>query len=131
MSFIYQQFNSFLNLGMCKEYSIMARSKTPTGSKQKDTVIPSGTPVLGTQAVSAGTTQAENTRSEMRKLEIVKTDPRNTDSRNNVVPMNLEDEIRRRAYELAQQRGFEGGSETEDWLVAEREVLRRYRQQSA
>ena len=104
----------------------MARAKTPTGSKQKDTVIPSGTPVLGTQAVSAGTTQAESTRSEMRKLEIVKTDPRN-----NVVPMNLEDEIRRRAYELAQQRGFEGGSETEDWLVAEREVLRRYRQQSA
>ncbi len=45
--------------------------------------------------------------------------------------MNLEDEIRRRAYELSKQRGFEAGHETEDWLTAEREVLQRYRQHSA
>jgi hypothetical protein len=127
MSFIYQQLNSFLNLGTCKEYSIMARPKTPTGSKQKDTIVPNSTPAVpATQAVAAGTTQAEGTRSETRKLEIVK-----TDSRNNVVPMNLEDEIRRRAYDLSKQRGFESGHETEDWLTAEREVLQRYRQQSA
>jgi len=48
-----------------------------------------------------------------------------------VVPINLEDEIRRRAYELYQQRGASGGSEAEDWLNAEREVRQRYRQQSA
>jgi hypothetical protein len=127
MSFIYQQFNSFLNLGMCKEYSIMARSKTPQGTKQKDTVISNSTPATPTtQAMAAGTTQTEANRPEARKLEIVK-----TDSRNNVVPMNLEDEVRRRAYELSKQRGFEAGHETEDWLTAEREVLQRYRQQSA
>jgi hypothetical protein len=127
MSFIYQQFNSFLNLGMCKEYSIMARSKNPTGSKQKDTVTPNSTPAApAAQVVAAGITQTEANRSETRKLEIVK-----NDSRTNVVPMNLEDEIRRRAYELSRQRGSEGGSETEDWLTAEREVLQRYRQQSA
>jgi hypothetical protein len=127
MSFIYQQFNSFLNLGMCKEYSIMARSKTPQGTKQKDTVISNSTPATPTtQVVAAGTTQTEANRPETRKLEIVK-----TDSRNNVVPMNLEDEVRRRAYELSKQRGFEAGHETEDWLTAEREVLQRYRQQSA
>jgi len=127
MSFIYQQFNSFLSLGMCKEYPIMARSKNPTGSKQKDTVTPN-TPsaVPAAQVVSAGTTQTEANRPETRKLEIVK-----NDSRTNVVPMNLEDEIRRRAYELSRQRGSEGGTETEDWLTAEREVLQRYRQQSA
>jgi hypothetical protein len=124
MSFIHQQFNSFLNLGICKEYSIMARAKSTTGSKQKDAVIPSGIPAA--PAVDAGSTQAETNRAEVRKLEIVK-----PDSRANVVPMNLEDEIRRRAYELAKQRGFEGGSATEDWLTAEREVLQRYRQQSA
>ncbi len=106
---------------------MMARSKTPTGSKQKGTVVPNSTPAVpATQAATAGSTQAEGTRSETRKLEIVK-----TDSRNNVVPMNLEDEIRRRAYELSKQRGFEAGHETEDWLTAEREVLQRYRQQSA
>src|SRR5579884_4025868 len=54
-----------------------------------------------------------------------KSDSKKTDSRNNVVPINLEDEIRRRPYELAQERGFQGGSETEDWLRAEREVLQR------
>ncbi len=64
--------------------------------------------------------------SEGRKFELMK-----TESRKNVVPINLEDEIRRRAYELYQQRGSGSGSEAEDWLNAEREVRQRYRQQSA
>src|SRR3977135_808017 len=99
MSFIYQQFNSFLNLGMCKEYSIMARYKTPQGTKQKDTVISNSTPATPTtQAMAAGTTQTEANRPETRKLEIVK-----TDSRNNVVPMNLEDDDRLRASQLYEQ----------------------------
>src|SRR5258708_25168071 len=103
------------------------RQNTKRGKKKKNTFIPkSPRPLPATQAVAAGASQAEGTRSETRKLEIVK-----TDSRNNVVPMNLEDEIRRRAYELSKQRGFEAGRETEDWLTAEREVLQRYRQQSA
>jgi len=64
--------------------------------------------------------------SEPRKMEVVK-----TDSRKNLVPINLEDEIRRRAYELYQQRGSGSGNEADDWLAAEREVHQRYRQQSA
>ena len=44
---------------------------------------------------------------------------------------NLEEEIRRRAYELYEQRGATPGQDHEDWLVAEREVLARYQQQSA
>jgi len=47
------------------------------------------------------------------------------------VPINLEEEIRRRAYELYEQRGATSGQDHEDWLVAEREVLARYQQQSA
>jgi len=39
---------------------------------------------------------------------------------------NLEAEIRRRAYELYEQRGFVEGHEHEDWVVAEREVLARF-----
>lgn len=66
------------------------------------------------------------TSSEPRKLEVVK-----NESRKNVVPINLEDEIRRRAYEIYEQRGAGSGSEAEDWLTAEREVRQRYRQQSA
>jgi hypothetical protein len=47
------------------------------------------------------------------------------------VPINLEDEIRRRAYELYEQRGGADGNETEDWFAAEREVRQRYHQQTA
>ena len=40
-------------------------------------------------------------------------------------PTDLELEIRRRAYELYERRGYTPGHEDEDWLVAEREVLSR------
>ena len=49
-----------------------------------------------------------------------------------VVPVNLEEEIRRRAYELYLQRrataGNENvnGDENTDWLIAEREIRSRY-----
>ena len=56
---------------------------------------------------------------------------RKPDIRKNVVPINLEDEIRRRAYELYQLRGPGAGNEADDWFTAEREVMQRYRQQSA
>lgn len=63
---------------------------------------------------------------EARKFEVVK-----PELRKNLVPINLEEEIRRRAYELYEQRGSGAGSEAEDWLAAEREVKQRYRQLSA
>jgi hypothetical protein len=43
-------------------------------------------------------------------------------------PSDLELEIRRRAYELYERRGYTPGHENEDWLVAEQEVLARYNQ---
>ena len=46
------------------------------------------------------------------------------------VPVNLEEEIRRRAYELYLQRrataGDVSGNEDQDWLIAEREVRSRH-----
>ena len=44
-------------------------------------------------------------------------------------PTNLDEEIRSLAYRFSEERGFEPGHETEDWLNAEREVLERYHQQ--
>jgi hypothetical protein len=45
-------------------------------------------------------------------------------------PTNLEEEIRRRAYELYLQRqavaGHEHGDESQDWLMAENEIRSRY-----
>ena len=37
-------------------------------------------------------------------------------------PKTLEDQIRRRAYELYEERGREDGHELEDWLRAEEEI---------
>jgi len=48
-------------------------------------------------------------------------------ARKNVFPINLEDEIRRRAYEIYLERGSTGGSEREDWLLAEHQIRERYR----
>jgi hypothetical protein len=56
---------------------------------------------------------------------------RKTEPRKNVVPINIEDEIRRRAYELSQQRAPGTGGEADDWFMAEREVMQRYHQHSA
>jgi hypothetical protein len=42
------------------------------------------------------------------------------------VPINLEEEIRRRAYQLYEERGCTPGHENDDWLFAEREILSRY-----
>jgi hypothetical protein len=128
MSFIQQQVHSFLNLGICKEYPIMARSKSPTGTrqaKQKDPIA-NGTATPPVPAAAPANGSQSESNPEARKLEVVKNDPRPS-----VVPINLEDEIRRRAYELSEKRGFQSGYENEDWLNAEREVLQRYRQQSA
>ena len=52
----------------------------------------------------------------------------------NVVPINLEEEIRRRAYELYLERratagdesGNGSGNENQDWLIAEREIRSRH-----
>jgi hypothetical protein len=131
-----QQLNSFLNLGICKEYPNMARAKSTSGgksnrtSKEKNGVNnPAGIPDVNAVAAetASGVNKPENkTTAEPRKFELRKTEPRN-----NVVPIKLEDEIRRRAYELYRQRQPGAGNEAEDWLTAEHEVMQRYHQQSA
>ncbi len=56
--------------------------------------------------------------------------PENGTPRNGHTPADLESEIRLRAYELYLERGASAGSEKDDWLAAEREVLARYTSQS-
>jgi hypothetical protein len=52
--------------------------------------------------------------------------PENGNSHNGSSRLDLESEIRLRAYELYVQRGSVEGFEEEDWLTAEREVSARY-----
>jgi hypothetical protein len=121
----------------------MARAKSTSGGKtttntskeQTTTGTPASVPEVpasvraDVQAVAAETAPIKRevrvVAETRKKLEVVKTEPRR------VVPINLEDEIRRRAYELYQQRGAGSGSEADDWLSAEREVRQRYHQQQS
>jgi Protein of unknown function (DUF2934) len=142
MLFIQHQIQSFLNLGGCKEFSIMAKPRSPkktTGSKEiitptsvalpvSDTSVTPAEAIAAAPVPQAGTngTKKAGTKKAAPKPEIVRSDPRAT-----VVPINLDEEIRRFAYLLSERRGFEPGHEAEDWLAAENEIRQRYHQQGA
>ena len=58
--------------------------------------------------------------------------PKPFELKKNTSTANLDEEIRIRAYQLYEERGYTPGHEAEDWLVAEREILSRHdHQQSA
>ncbi len=58
--------------------------------------------------------------------------PKPVEVQKNTSTLDLEEEIRVRAYQLYEERGYTPGHEDEDWLVAEREILSRHdNQQSA
>ena len=109
----------------------MAKPKFPKKANGGQEVVPTTatSPLVENQpvieAAAAETRQPRKTEpKKTRRPEIVR-----TDSRSNLVPINMDDEIRRLAYLLSERRGFEPGHETEDWLAAEHEVLERYHQQ--
>ncbi len=116
----------------------MAKSKFPKKNNGVNEAIstpslppvPAGGGSAAAAAPAPETNAAETKKTAPRKTakkpEIVKTEPRA-----NLVPINLEDEIRRLAYLLSERRGFEAGHEGEDWLAAEREIRQRYHQHSA
>jgi|SRR4029077_11866949 len=91
----------------------MAKAKTPRNGTSKSNGENFVTPV-------AATAQLE-TKPKARK-----TSKALSEVRKNIVPINLDEEIRRRAYELWEQRGYEPGHENEHWLSAEQEILSRY-----
>jgi hypothetical protein len=98
----------------------MARSRTRTGKPSETN--PEATSVAPAEAVGVPVAlSGENGKSRSKKAA----------SRPSVVPFSLEEEIRRRAFELYTQRGATSGSETDDWLVAEREILDRYQEHRA
>jgi hypothetical protein len=53
------------------------------------------------------------------------------EEKSNGTSLDLESEIRRRAYELYERRGCTPGHESEDWIVAEREIVSRNNHQGA
>jgi Protein of unknown function (DUF2934) len=117
-----QYVQPLLELGICKEY-MMARKTTgttTTRSKKK-----SVSPVIAES--SPEIVNEEKIASQVTAREI----PGNGSSNGNGHG-NVEEEIRRRAYELYLQRRATAGSENghgdenQDWFVAEREILSRH-----
>jgi hypothetical protein len=125
----------------------MAKAKLPkkNNNLREPFSSPSGTVTSSDTNISPPVATAATPLTESIKTEPIKTEPRKpetrkaagkpeivrTEPRANLVPINLEDEIRRFAYLLSERRGFEPGHEAEDWLAAEHEVRQRYHQQSA
>jgi hypothetical protein len=100
----------------------MPKAKTPRSPRSKQVSEPanSNVTVMSESAAAAAPALApvSENKSEPKKMALP-------------IPINVEEEIRRRAYEIFQQRGDAPGSEHDDWAVAEREILARYQQQSA
>jgi len=94
----------------------MAKAKTPRNGATKSNGESPETPI----AAAAQLETKPKTRKTRKAVSGV---------RKNVVPINLDEEIRRRAYELWEQRGYEPGHENEHWLNAEQEILSRYSQE--
>ena len=87
--------------------------------------------IQASQANGNGAAQNNGAKKTLRKRIAAKPEIVKSDLRATLVPINLEEEIRRLAYLMAERRGFEPGHEADDWLAAEREVRQRYHQYSA
>jgi len=101
----------------------MAKPRVPK-TTNGDVTVPPGNGAPSNGAVEASASEMAKSKKSARKPSIVK-----PETRANLLPINLEDEIRRLAYLLSERRGFEPGHETEDWLAAELEVRQRYHHQ--
>jgi len=126
--------NSIIPIKGVEGVTIMAKPRVPKKTSDDTSLTPA------VEAVSNGLVAAETngngsanggTKLTTRKKIAAKPEIVKVEQRANLVPINLEDEIRRLAYLLAERRGFEPGHEAEDWLTAEHEVRQRYHQQSA
>ena len=125
----------------------MAKTKTPRTTSSRSKKNGAETIPSETTAVEAGTSESvalkapvatpdfppvvaptSAAKPEFWPLEVKSESTRKPilEHRRGVVPINLEEEIRRRAYQLYEERGCTPGHENDDWLVAEREVLTRY-----
>lgn len=90
----------------------MAKAKTPRNGATR-------TGNLETPAVTAAQPEIKPAATKSRKPQVTRL----------AAQTNLDEEIRRRAYELWVQCGYQSGHENEHWLSAEREIRSRYTQE--
>ncbi|MGA9526750.1 MAG: DUF2934 domain-containing protein [Terriglobales bacterium] len=106
----------------------MARKTTGT-TRTKKAAPAAESPTIQPNAVQATTVQAATQASKVSAAQEVRENvamkPVNG-NKSNVNGANLDEEIRRRAYELYLQRNGMAGDPNRDWFVAEREVRARH-----
>jgi hypothetical protein len=106
-----------------RQASTVTNTPPPVAEVKPEFAQPSSAAVFATPTPEL---KKPEVRPSTRKPEIVK-----SESRANLLPINLDEEVRRLAYLFSERRGFEAGHENEDWLNAEREVRQRYHQHTA
>ena len=113
----------------------MAKPRVPKKATNDTGVTPvvaaSSHEVLASESNGNGGAPKNGAKKTVRKKIAAKPEIVKSDLRANLVPINLDEEIRRLAYLMSERRGFEPGHEADDWLAAEREVRQRYHQHSA
>ena len=113
----------------------MAKPKVPKKVSDDSSVVPAAevtsNKVMAAEANGNGSATKGGATKDVRKKVSPKPEIVKSEARATLLPINLEDEIRRLAYLMAERRGFEPGHEADDWLTAEREVRQRYHQHSA
>jgi hypothetical protein len=104
-------------------------SPKKTQAEQSPSVTPINRDEIAQGGNSVGTNKTESRPTELRVTELRSTEPRPTELRSaelrTTEPAVLE-QIRRRAYELFEQRGRAEGFAQEDWARAEAEILARF-----
>jgi DUF2934 family protein len=101
-----------LELGICKEY-YMARKTTGTGTPRSKKTTP---PTEASAVQPAPLQVVPEVRNNVTPITLVAKKPN----------VDLDEEIRRRAYELYLERHGATGDPAQDWFKAEREVRARY-----
>lgn len=109
----------------------MAKPRVPRSTSVDSGVTPALEAASATQVAAESNGNGDAAKKTVRKKISAKPEIVKTETRANLLPINMEDEIRRLAYLLSERRGFDPGHEAEDWIAAEREVRQRYHQQSA
>lgn len=102
---------------------------TTMGIPMKEAGPAVGPPTIDPPAIEAKSIDTRKTRAVNGRTKASPT--AKAEARSNLVPINIEDEIRQLAYLFSERRGFIPGHETEDWVNAEHEVRQRYHQQRA
>jgi hypothetical protein len=115
----------FLELGICKEYSMARKTTgntTTTRSKKVETSVQ--------PAVVQGSAEVVNPEVAKEVRRNGKPASGTTAKASASINVNIEEQIRVRAYELYLERratsGGDMGDQNQDWLVAEREIRSRH-----